>query len=335
MNYSDYSPKTVEDIVRLRRRIALSGIPQKVTDLNLILGTWNIQAFGSFYYGWDENPRSPKRNLRGLAIIAEIVKQYDIIAIQEVKRDTSGLRFLLDEFLGSDWDVLLSDVTAGEKGNTERMAYIYDNRRVRPSGLAGEIVLPRSGLDSPIEQFDRTPYLASFTAGGAKFMVISAHIRYGDIPEARIPELTAIANFTADEIRGRIASGVEEQNPIMLGDFNIDARGDNPLFQAFCSRGLFVPDQLNNLRTTYGTEPKFYDQIAWFMGSLDVEFTGRCGVIDFVDAVFPELTDVAMTFRVSDHFPLWAEFAIDHSVVQMAGVLGVDPASPAPFADIL
>jgi len=335
MNYSDYSPKTIEDIVRLRRRISASGIPDKVTDVNLIVGTWNIQAFGGFHYDWEENPGSPKRNLRGLATIAEIVQRYDVIAIQEVKRDTSGLRFLLAEFLGDDWDVLLSDVTSGNKGNTERMAYVYDKRRVRPSGLAGEIVLPPPGPAMPVEQFDRTPYLAGFNAGGAKFTLLSAHIRYGDIPEDRIPELTAIANFTADEIRGRIADGVEERNPIVLGDFNIDAREDNPLFQAFCSRGLIVPPGLNNLKTTYGTEPKFYDQVAWFMGSLEMEFTGRCGVIDFVDAVFPEMSTFSMTFRVSDHFPLWAEFAIDRSAIQMAGVLGIDPAQPDPFGDIV
>ncbi|HUF38152.1 MAG TPA: endonuclease/exonuclease/phosphatase family protein [Anaerolineales bacterium] len=335
MNYSQYSPKTVEDIIRLRRRIAQSGIPEKVTDVNLIVGTWNVQAFGGFYNGWDETKGSPKRNLRGLASIAEIIRLYDVIALQEVKRDTSGLRFLLSEFLGSDWDVLLSDVTAGDKGNTERMAFIYDTRRVRPSGLAGEIVLPPASRAGPVEQFDRTPYMASFSAGGMKFTLISAHIRYGSIPEDRLAEITAVANFTADEIQKRINETSEERNPIVLGDFNIDARGDNPLFQAFCSRGLFVPEQLNDLKTTYGTEPKFYDQIAWFMGLLDMEFTGRCGVIDFVGAVFPELSSIGMTFRASDHFPLWAEFSIDRSIVQMARVLGVDPNAPLPFVDIV
>ena len=49
---------------------------------------------------------------------------------------------MLDEFLGSDWGVILSDVTAGAKGNAERFAFLYDRRRVAPSGLAGEIVLP-------------------------------------------------------------------------------------------------------------------------------------------------------------------------------------------------
>ena len=335
MDYRDYSVQAIEDIVRLRRRIEASGIPPKIADTNLIIGTWNIQAFGNFYYGWEENPGSPKRNLRGLAAIAEIIRRYDVIAIQEVKRDTSGLRFVLDEFLGDDWDVLLSDVTAGDRGNTERMAYLYDRRRVQPSGLAGEIVLSPTKSGKPAEQFDRTPYLAGFTAGLEKFTLISAHIRYGEIPEDRIPELRAIADYTADEIRDRISLGTEEANPILLGDFNIDKRGDNPLFQAFISRGLIVPPGLQDLKTTYGTEPKFYDQIAWFMGSLSMEFSGQCGVVDFVEAVFPELRSSSMTFRMSDHFPLWAEFMIDKSQEHMAAKLGVDPANPDPFGNIV
>ena len=97
----------------------------------------------------------------------------------------------------------------------------------------------------------------------------------------------------------------------MLGDFNIDKRGDNPLFQAFVSSGLVVPGALRDLKTTYGKEPKFYDQIAWFMGNMDMDTSGRAGVIDFVDAVFKEMKTISMTFRVSDHFPLWAQLRIE------------------------
>jgi len=38
-NYSDYSIETVEDIARLRRRIEASGLPDKNTDSNLLIGT--------------------------------------------------------------------------------------------------------------------------------------------------------------------------------------------------------------------------------------------------------------------------------------------------------
>ena len=118
----------------------------------------------------------------------------------------------------------------------------------------------------------------------------------------------------------------------MLGDFNIDRRGDNPLFQAFVSTGLVVPPQLSGLKTTTGKDPKFYDQIAWFMGDdMKLTFNGAAGVVDFAGALFPELSKSATTYRVSDHFPLWAEFIIDRSTQQMAETLGADPDAPDPL----
>jgi hypothetical protein len=41
-----------------------------------------------------------------------------------------------------------------------------------------------------------------------------------------------------------------------------------------------------------------------------------------------------MTDRVSDHFPLWAEFLLDRSTQAMARTLGLDPAMPDPFRDV-
>ncbi len=141
MDYTDYPRPVVEDIARLRRRITASGIPEKHVDANLLIGTWNIRGFGRVFDEWTENPGSPKRNLRAMACIAEVVRRFDVMAIQEVKRDTSGLRLLVDGFLGPNWGVVLSDVTAGDAGNGERLTFVYDKRRVTPSGLAGEIVL--------------------------------------------------------------------------------------------------------------------------------------------------------------------------------------------------
>ncbi len=120
----------------------------------------------------------------------------------------------------------------------------------------------------------------------------------------------------------------------MLGDFNIDERGSNPLFQAFVSSGLVVPAGLLNLQTTYGTKPKYYDQIAWFMGDLDLLVTQRAGVIDIAGAVFQELTLSQMSYRVSDHFPVWVEFQIDRSTEVMAETLGVDPGMPDPLGTV-
>ncbi len=336
MNYLDYPQQVVEDIVRLRRRMKELKIPNKISDQNLIIGTWNIQAFGRVYKEWDENPDSPKRNLRAMAIIAEIIRQFDVIAIQEVKRDTIAIHMLLEEFLGPNWDLIISDVTAGSSGNTERLGFIYDKRRVQPSGLAGEVVLPPIDKGEPSEQFDRTPYIVGFQSGQDHFSLLTVHIRYGEKPEERIPEIKAFAEYIATEIMERSKSlDSEEHNLIVLGDFNIDRRGDNPLFQALISTGLYVPPEIEGLKTTVGKKPKFYDNIGWFRDGFSMIYNKNAGVINFIDAVYKELSTRKIPSRVSDHFPVWIEFIIDHSEEQMAQTLGVHPGTPNPMTIVL
>ena len=335
IDYTHYPRPVVEDIARLRRRIDASHLPGKLTDYNLLIGTWNIRSFSQVYGGWEENPDSPKRNLRAMAFIAEIVRRLDVVAIQEVKRDTSGIRMLLNDFLGPDWGLIVSDVTSGSAGNAERLAFIYDKRRVQPSGLAGEIVLPPTEAGDPAEQFARTPYIVGFQCASERFALLTAHIKYGEVPADRLDELRAVARHIAVEIRDRATThDAEEGNVIVLGDFNIDKRGDNPLFQAFVSTGLMVPSQLWGLKTTYNTEPKYYDQIAWFMGDLNMLYNDRAGVIDFAGAAYKELTPRQMSYRISDHFPLWAEFVVDRSTEHMAHTLGVDPGMPDPLGTV-
>jgi hypothetical protein len=334
MDYSDYPRTVVEDIVRLRRHIEKSQIPVKQLDHNLIVGTWNIRGFGRIYEKWDENPGDPKRNLRAMAYIAEVIRRFDVVAVQEVKADTSAIRMLLDEFLGSNWGLLLSDVSGGPGGNNERLAFVFDKRRVQPSGLAGEIVLPPTAEGNPMQQFDRTPYMVGFQSMQEHFALLTAHIKYGHAPTERLGELKSMAQYIASEIRDRVKNLAEEKNLIVLGDFNIDERGDNPLFQAFVSTGLVVPEQLLNLKTTYDTKAKFYDQIAWFMGGMDMPTKGQAGVVDFGGAVYQELSLKDMSFRVSDHYPLWVEFITDRSTEYMAKTLGVDTGLPDPFETV-
>jgi len=335
MSYLDYPELVLKDIIRLRKRIDDSKLPQKVLDYNLLIGSWNIRNFGRVYGNWSENQGSPKRNLRSMAYIAEIVKRFDVIAIQEVKSNTTALRMLVDEFLGLNWGVIVSDVSAGPKGNAERLAYIYDKRRVSPSGLAGEIVLPPTDDGDPIQQFDRTPYIVGFQSAKERFALLTAHIKYGKTPDDRLDELRNLAEYIAVEIRDRTATGGEEKNLIVLGDFNIDDRGDNPLFKAFVSTGLIVPFQLLNLKTTFATKPKYYDQIAWFMGNVDLLSNGLAGVIDFSGAKYKDITLRQMSYRVSDHLPIWVEFIIDRSNEEMAEGLGIDTGMPNPFRSIL
>jgi hypothetical protein len=334
--YDGYPAIVCADIVRLRRRLDTAALPARKTDDNLIVGTWNIRRLGKLHEEWTEIAGSPKRNLRALAYIAEIIRRFDVIAIQDILRETRALRVLVDDFLGPNWGLMLSDVSAGGKGNGERLGYLYDKRRVTPSGLADEIVLPPIADGDPQEQFDRTPYVVGFRAGTERFALLTAHIRYGDTPADRIGELRRLALYTAKEIRDRARlESAEETNLIVLGDFNIDVRReDDPLFAAFISEGLVVPKPLRDVQTNYAQTVKHYNQIAWFMGDLTLLTSERAGVIDFRRTLYEELEPRQVTDRISDHLPLWVEFVTDRSAQALARRLEIDTESEDPFAHI-
>lgn len=139
---------------------------------------------------------SPKRDWHSVACSAEIVSRFDVIALQETRRSTKALRFLL-QTLGPNWKVIASDVTEGSAGNGERLAFLYNANRVQPSGLVGEIVLPPIGAD-PARQFARTPYFAGFTRSGTEFTLASDHVLWGKNTAERLPEVTAFAQWMRD-----------------------------------------------------------------------------------------------------------------------------------------
>ncbi len=297
-------------------------IPPKHLDKNLLIATWNIRAFGSLTKKWTASGNDqPKRDLRGLKAIAEIVSRFDVIGIQEVTGDLAALRHLL-KTLGRGWAFLMSDVTIGSAGHAERMAFLYDTRRVEPSGLAGELVVPPEwaddlGEDALKRQFARTPYAVSFRSSNTTFILVTLHVDYGSDASDRIPELKGIARWMADWA-GRMNRW--HHDLIALGDFNIDRKGD-PLWEAFTSTGLHVPEQLNEVRRSIfadADEPekeKFYDQIAWFETGGRRRLTMTCknaGYFDFMPHVYTDqdLNKNSISFRLSDHYPLWVEFTL-------------------------
>jgi endonuclease/exonuclease/phosphatase family metal-dependent hydrolase len=294
-------------------------IPPKKLEKNLLIATWNIRGFGDISRKWKSaETDSPKRDLHSLVCIAEIIKRFDVIAVQEVKANLKGLRDVL-KVLGTHWSLILTDVNQGDVGNGERMAYLFDTRRVNLSGLACELVVPEEwtkiiskGMLN--KQFVRSPYAVSFRSQNQTFILVTLHILYGKTSVDRISELKGIAKWLsswADDINAY------HQNLIALGDFNIDERGDL-LNQTFISEGLFIPPALQNDKVTRSIfdETKFYDQIAWFQNSnkknnISLEFiTG--GNYDFIKTSLMNrnLTKQAMSFMMSDHFPLWAEFKL-------------------------
>lgn len=291
-------------------------VPAKQLDRNLLVGTWNLRAFGGLTDKWLwEEGDEPLRDLFDVRCIAEIVSRFDVVAVQEVRGNLTALQTLLAA-LGPNWGSIMTDVTRGKAGNNERMAFVFDLRRVRPSGLAGELVVaietetsvPEGQLD---RQFARTPYAVSFAADRTQLTLVTLHVLYGEETD-RVVELRAIAEWLADWAKHEKSWN---KNLIVLGDFNIDRRGD-PLFDAFTSTGIHPAAALNDVpRTIFGDqeEGKFYDQIAWFVERgrgpvLTLESTAA-GSFDFVPVLQGDLTKTTLSWKVSDHYPLWTEFS--------------------------
>jgi hypothetical protein len=245
------------------------------------------------------------------------VRRFDVTAIQEV-RSADGLLAMM-RALGPSWAFVVTDVTEGSRGNAERLAFVFDRDRVSLSGLACELVVAPQEQGVPqgamTEQFARTPYAVGFSAGSRRFTLVTLHVLYGDDAADRVPELTAIARWLE-----RWAGGDDpwSDNLIALGDFNIDRAGD-PLHQAFTSTGLAAPANLNLVPRTIFDDPDptappdrrhFYDQIAWFpagRGKLSM-VEENSGMFDFTDGdIIPAVSRNQLSFRISDHYPLWCE----------------------------
>jgi hypothetical protein len=245
----------------------------------------------------------------------------------------------LQRLLGSWWEFLVTDVTLGTSGNSERMAYLYDRRKVGFTGLAAELVLPDSkgAKDEPV-QMARSPYLAGFRAGWAYLTLATVHIYYGTsvaVDPRRLAEITSFAKTIARHA-SRL-SGAPQYEPgavpvadnlIMLGDFNIFNRNDVTM-EAIQQAGFVVPDELQAVPGSNVDRTKHYDQIAYYKRLARLKPTGKAGIFDFYEQVY-RLSDEAeyageralkpgrsykdwRTYRMSDHLPMWIELGIDDS----------------------
>ncbi|MDP3460752.1 MAG: endonuclease/exonuclease/phosphatase family protein, partial [Hyphomonas sp.] len=274
---------TSRRLLDLRAHIAAPpprGIPRRTKDASLIIGTWNIRDFDNNKF------RHGPRRRESLHYIAEILSSFDVCALQEVNEDLGPLKDVI-RLMGPGWDFIATDITTGPSGNRERMAYIYDSRKVRFRNIAGEIVLPKHALLPGEEQFARTPFLVSFQAGWFKFSLCTVHIYFGETSknsdgyQRRVQEI----DYLAREMAGR--ADREDENYILLGDFNIKNPIDETM-QALTKAGFQLPPELfpSNLLGTH-----YYDQIAFRTRKDELTFLSA-GAFNWAETVFkPEHYD--------------------------------------------
>lgn len=303
-------------LLKLRKDLRGSGLGQRAPD-NLVIGSWNIRALGG----------SESRRAESLHYIAEIIDKFDICAVQEVKSDLTGLQRIL-RFLGPDWTYIVTDVTEGSAGNSERLAILYNTNTVRFRNLVGELVLPPEDLRNG-HQIARTPFFASFQAGWFRFTLMTVHTLYGGSSAAdramRAAELEIVARKAAE--RARDTGEVY----VLIGDMNIEKR-DDEIMQSLTRNGLTAPD----FGATNLTGSRSFDQIA-FTGEETRTHLVNQGKFDWRTAVFrkdekAQYKPIAeaergepyanwdrayetyfMSFEMSDHLPIFIELVTDYS----------------------
>ncbi len=311
MFHGRISPEIARGIRVLRGRIEDAGIPPSILDETLNIATWNIRHFGKRRNG-------RRRSEAALHYIAEILFQFDVVAITELADDLTDLSRVM-QFLGPYWKVVFSDFDTDRAGNRERIGYLYDGRVVTFTGLAAEADPPRrkdarSGEYLPTITWWRSPYMVSFRAGNFDFILLTAHIRWaGSASSRRVTPLRRLAEWID---RRRKDKHVIDKDILVMGDFNIPSVDDDT-FKAIASRGLTIPNVLRG--TDHGSNlarNKRYDQILHYSRYTKV-FKDKGGVLDFYRnnwrALFPaaEYPDVGdkedFTYQLSDHLPLWVQ----------------------------
>jgi Endonuclease/Exonuclease/phosphatase family len=330
--------RVLDRLLALRRQLSAEVGAHKTTD-SLLLATWNIRDFDSNKFG--HGPRLPE----SFHYIAEVVSWFDLVAVQEVNRDLAALHKLMG-LLGRDWDYLVTDTTEGSGGNEERIAFVFDRRRVTFRNVVGEVVLPGSRIGGEGEggglQFARTPFVVAFQAGWFKFNLCAVHIFFGADSGAklqrRVEEIRELAAFFAKRQEREL------EDFILLGDFNI-VSPQHKTMEALEGQGFVVPENLKKERSNLRGD-KHYDQIALKVQEKRLE-VGASGVFAFANSVFRDngedlsaylahmapdkrgsdeaaqrayYADQWRTWQMSDHLLMWVQLKVDFTEDYLASL---------------
>jgi hypothetical protein len=299
-----------DEVLALRATKAHRGVPDKAPN-RMLTATWNLTNFGI-----------QARTDDDLALMAEVIGWFDLVAIQEVADDLTDLRALMGH-LGPNYHVVLSDIG----GNDERAGFLYDSDRVRRLELAAEVAVPPSdhryirmrGVSGAYKGFDRNPFAVAFGAGDLEFTAVSAHLYFGSHSyydeDRRALEAYALARWADQRKR---ATGAYSRNILVMGDLNLPKRdASTTVYQALRKKGLVLPEHSTSLGSNLAGD-KHYDQVAFHAGGMKDAWTGRSGVFDFDREPFfaaawntdPDYFRAAVKYHIADHRPLWAEFDI-------------------------
>jgi deoxyribonuclease-1-like protein len=257
-----------------------SSIPQRTPDA-VILGSFNVKRLGP----------SKMKNPAVMNCLAQIVQQFDVLALQEVT-DESGQAIIellrLANSKGARYALTIGP-RVGRTGYLEQYAFIYDTSRI----VGGqEYCYP---VQDQMDALHREPFVGRFQTRSANpfsFSLINIHTD----PDEISTELDVLATVLTN-VRTYEYQQVQHDDVILLGDLNASPGK---------LRGLEQIPGIASLITlpTNTRRNQIYDNIL-IDSQLTSEFTGRAGVID-LQSTFGYTLEQAL--EISDHMPVWSEF---------------------------
>lgn len=247
-----------------------SHITSQQLQQELKILSFNIQIFG----------RSKAAKEDVMSVIIDIIDDYDLIAIQEV-RDISGesLNILMD-MMPQEYK-LIAGPREGRSSSKEQAIYLYDDNVLD--------FLEEYNYSDEDDYFERSPFLSTFKTDDERieFTMINVHIS----PSQAEEEIKYLGYMTD------IFVGVFGENMILVGDFN----ADGSYFDEDKLQGYFTEYEIvigNELDTTVAPSDNTYDRI---IISQDINnYYYDSGVLYFENY----LGDIEAEL-VSDHYPVY------------------------------
>ncbi|GHT78278.1 deoxyribonuclease [Spirochaetia bacterium] len=247
--------------------------------------SFNIQIFGV----------SKMSNPEVAGILADIVSQADITAVQEVRsvgiEPVEQFMALLPERYG-----YVIGPREGRSSSKEQYWIIYDTNKFT--------VLGAETWPDPEDIYERNPYAVFFKTRGKEgspnfdFILIDNHIQ----PGGAAREIAALP-----EVAAWFRDLWQEPDVLIVGDFNADGTYyDESLLSAVFPEDEYTIIITNDTDTTVADSDNTYDRFIVTSSAVE-DYTGNYGVIRF-DELYDFTQYHILPNKVSDHYPVWAEF---------------------------
>ncbi len=264
----------------------LNGLSASTTNAkHHALISWNIKDFGQ-----------TKDDIE-IKAIATIVKDFDIVLIQEVVAKHPGgaqaVARLADQLnrMGTKWDYSISDPTQSPSVYmSERYAYLWKTAKVSLKG--------KPFLDKELSTLVyREPYIANFLFKGTTtpVTVINYHSRkHDDHPENEIQHFL--------EYNKRLKTN----NILLCGDFNLNET--HPVWNSFYKTGY--KNAISNTPTTLKTKCKYGNYLNHAIDNIYSQGDFKiinANSLDFIKAC----DNVTAARQLSDHLPVFVEFIVE------------------------